>query len=203
MHHQCYNDYMQVAYKCPVCKKSAVNMELQWQKLDDALQVQPMPPQFREAKASVRCNDCGAKSWTMYHWLGNKCTVCDSYNTDEVEVVGLPERDGRPVTMQRRDRERPALEGRLNGHRPGVVPSPGSGSYFLEPTTDEAARPSTSDSVMGIPTTFSPYDMLQRVSRSFSPIRNYLANREADMENNPEEVDFWGSDGRFLSGEED
>ena len=43
MHGLCYQDLMKVTYKCPVCSKSAVNMELQWRKLDDEIRAQPMP----------------------------------------------------------------------------------------------------------------------------------------------------------------
>lgn len=43
MHSSCYKDLMNVTYRCPVCNKSAVNMELQWRKLDDEIRVQPMP----------------------------------------------------------------------------------------------------------------------------------------------------------------
>lgn len=43
MHGDCYKDLMAVTYKCPVCNKSAVNMELQWRKLDDEIAAQPMP----------------------------------------------------------------------------------------------------------------------------------------------------------------
>ncbi|WPH01012.1 zf-CHY-domain-containing protein [Acrodontium crateriforme] len=43
MHGDCYKDLMAVTYKCPVCSKSAVNMELQWRKLDEEIQFQPMP----------------------------------------------------------------------------------------------------------------------------------------------------------------
>lgn len=43
MHGACYHDLMAVTYKCPVCNKSAVNMEIQWRKLDDAIAAQPMP----------------------------------------------------------------------------------------------------------------------------------------------------------------
>ncbi|KAK5009795.1 hypothetical protein LTR60_005111, partial [Cryomyces antarcticus] len=63
-------------------------MELQWRKLDQAIETQPMPEQYAETKAFVRCNDCGGKGWTRYHWLGNKCTTCDSYNTNEVKLSG-------------------------------------------------------------------------------------------------------------------
>ena len=43
MHGECYRDLMAVTYKCPVCSKSAVNMELQWRKLTDEILAQPMP----------------------------------------------------------------------------------------------------------------------------------------------------------------
>lgn len=49
--------------------------------------------------------------------------------------------------------------------------------------------------------------MIQRVNRSLSPIRNYLGVRGEDagpvnLDNNGI-VDFWGTDGQFLSGGED
>ncbi|GAM82903.1 hypothetical protein ANO11243_008890 [Dothideomycetidae sp. 11243] len=43
MHASCYKELMNVTYRCPVCSKSAVNMELQWRKLDDEIRLQPMP----------------------------------------------------------------------------------------------------------------------------------------------------------------
>lgn len=43
MHAACYKELMNVTYRCPVCNKSAVNMELQWRKLDDEIRMQPMP----------------------------------------------------------------------------------------------------------------------------------------------------------------
>ncbi|KAH9842140.1 Zinc-ribbon, partial [Teratosphaeria destructans] len=43
MHGECYRDLMAVTYKCPVCSKSAVNMDVQWRKLDDEIAAQPMP----------------------------------------------------------------------------------------------------------------------------------------------------------------
>jgi uncharacterized CHY-type Zn-finger protein len=48
MHGSCYKDLMAVTYKCPVCSKSAVNMELQWRKLDDEIALQPMPEEDGE-----------------------------------------------------------------------------------------------------------------------------------------------------------
>jgi hypothetical protein len=74
-----------------MCKKSAVNMELQWQKLTQAIESQPMPEQFESTRAVIKCNDCSAKSAVKYHWLGNKCGTCDSYNTNELRIVNGPE----------------------------------------------------------------------------------------------------------------
>ncbi|KAJ4294526.1 hypothetical protein N0V90_008217 [Kalmusia sp. IMI 367209] len=88
---ECYNQYMETAYKCPTCKKSAVNMELQWQKLTQAIESQPMPEQFVNTRAIIQCNDCAAKSSVKYHWLGNKCNSCDSYNTNELRILNGPE----------------------------------------------------------------------------------------------------------------
>lgn len=65
-------------------------MELQWQKLDRAIEAQPMPSQFTETKAWITCNDCAARTCTKYHWLGNKCTICDSYNTNFDKLVNSP-----------------------------------------------------------------------------------------------------------------
>ncbi|KAF1850000.1 uncharacterized protein K460DRAFT_360865 [Cucurbitaria berberidis CBS 394.84] len=91
LHKGCYNLYMETAYKCPICKKSAVCMDLQWQKLTQAIESQPMPDQFSNTRAIVQCNDCSAKSSVKYHWLGNQCGSCDSYNTNELRILNGPE----------------------------------------------------------------------------------------------------------------
>ncbi|EON62759.1 hypothetical protein W97_01984 [Coniosporium apollinis CBS 100218] len=87
MHRACYLRYMESDYKCPICKKSAVNMELQWRKLEDAIATQPMPPQFRDTRVVVHCNDCSGRSSVAYHWVGNKCGWCDSFNTNELQLL--------------------------------------------------------------------------------------------------------------------
>jgi DNA-directed RNA polymerase subunit RPC12/RpoP len=78
LHKECYNQYMETAYKCPTCKKSAVNMELQWQKLTQAIESQPMPEQFADTRAVIQCNDCSAKSSVKY-------------NTNELRIINGPE----------------------------------------------------------------------------------------------------------------
>ena len=82
---------METAYKCPICKKSAVKMDLQWRKLTSAIESQPMPEQFANTRAIIQCNDCYRKSSVKYHWLGNQCENCDSYNTNELRILNGPE----------------------------------------------------------------------------------------------------------------
>ena len=89
MHRGCYEEHIKSAYKCPICSKSVVNMETQFRNLDIAIQMQPMPEKFRDTRAVVLCNDCSARTTTEYHWLGLKCAVCRSYNTSELQILGV------------------------------------------------------------------------------------------------------------------
>ncbi|KAI8692714.1 hypothetical protein NCS56_00028500 [Fusarium sp. Ph1] len=88
IHKKCYEQHMKVSYKCPICNKSLTNMESQFRNLDVAIQSQPMPPEFRDTTAVILCNDCSGKSTVRYHWLGLKCSICRSYNTVELNIVG-------------------------------------------------------------------------------------------------------------------
>ncbi|KAK4935194.1 hypothetical protein LTR28_010418, partial [Elasticomyces elasticus] len=114
MHANCYKQLMRYSYRCTVCNRSAVNMELEWRKLDEMIRQQPMPEEYiddlpevesmaaephdeagRPATGTVRrgmiwvgCNDCGGRGWTKFHWLGNKCSLCDSYNTNQMNIGG-------------------------------------------------------------------------------------------------------------------
>lgn len=63
-------------------------METQFRNLDVLIHGQPMPPEFRDTKALVLCNDCSGKCTVPYHWLGLKCSICRSYNTVELQILG-------------------------------------------------------------------------------------------------------------------
>lgn len=79
---------MRVSYKCPICNKSLANMETQFRNLDIVIQSQPMPPEFRDTKAVILCNDCSGRCTVPYHWVGLKCAICLSYNTVELQIIG-------------------------------------------------------------------------------------------------------------------
>ncbi|KAI0541647.1 hypothetical protein GGR58DRAFT_410425 [Xylaria digitata] len=89
IHRDCLDQHQKTSYKCPICNKSLHNMESQFRNLDLSIEAQPMPQEFRDARAIVLCHDCSAKSSTMYHWLGLKCGVCESYNTAQLQMIGL------------------------------------------------------------------------------------------------------------------
>ncbi|KAK1969613.1 CHY zinc finger protein [Colletotrichum sublineola] len=96
IHQKCYDEHMLRSYKCPICNKSLLNMQSQFRQLELAILAQPMPPEFRDTRATVLCNDCSGKSSVPYHWLGLKCAICTSYNTVELQISGG--RDGTPAT---------------------------------------------------------------------------------------------------------
>ena len=88
IHEDCYMEHMKTSYKCPICHKSAINMETHFRNLDVEIQQQPMPPEFQDTKAVILCNDCCAKTSVKYHWLGLRCAICRSYNTVELQIIG-------------------------------------------------------------------------------------------------------------------
>jgi len=88
IHEACFTEWCNTSYKCPICSKSIANMETQFRRLDHHIDEQPMPEEYRDNRAYVFCNDCNSRSITKYHWLGLKCSICESYNTTQLELLG-------------------------------------------------------------------------------------------------------------------
>jgi hypothetical protein len=65
-------------------------MEAAWRQLDASIQAQPMPPEFSQARCFVLCSDCEKKSHSPFHFLGQKCAECGSYNTKIISREGFP-----------------------------------------------------------------------------------------------------------------
>ena len=74
IHYVCWTEHMKNSYKCPICSKSMVNMDLTFRQYDNDIEAQPMPSQFKDTKAWVFCNDCTNKSLVPFHWIGLKCS---------------------------------------------------------------------------------------------------------------------------------
>lgn len=209
-------------------------MELNWRKLTHDIESQPMPSQFADTKVYIQCNDCSAKGSVKYHFLGNKCNTCDSYNTNELHFIAEPDLIQTLQAMQEMELAQqanseclPLRPVRSNDDPPRAARLRSGGSYFqtdreLAGDIQPATRPGTATSALD-QFSLSPQDLFSRFSRSLSPIRHYLNGsneilksfrdsagetpndtrsrvREGDQN---EELDFWGEDGRILSGEED
>lgn len=202
IHRKCHDELMKTSYKCPICNQSVVNMEIQFRALDRAIESQPMPPEFQDTKAVVSCNDCYAKCMVKYHWLGLKCSICDSYNTAQLQILsdgeieestdmGVVDAENSqqlgdsnlPLDSQMHfpDNPRPARSRRHSSH-----------IWLVPPATE-------SNSLR-----FSPYYVPQRMGRSVSPFRSsgfpddpmsVEATVDAvEPDDEEDDVDFWGGD---------
>ena len=196
IHQECYYEHMKSSYKCPICSKSTVNMETQFRNLDRAIDSQPMPPQFRDTKAMVSCNDCYAKSAVKYHWLGLKCAICDSYNTAQLSILSdpaieVPAIDAREVENlgsenQPSGDEAPSM---IIGTGPLRIRRHSSHLYTREVSNEEYNR-------------LSPYPLPSRLARSASPVRSFgifgsnmaEAAETDDLVDENDDLDFWGRD---------
>ncbi|KAB5528218.1 hypothetical protein PHYPO_G00137820 [Pangasianodon hypophthalmus] len=70
-------------YRCPLCMRSALNMEEYWEERDVEIAQSPMPPEFNSRKVKILCNDCQNRCTVDFHILGMKCSSCGSYNTSQ------------------------------------------------------------------------------------------------------------------------
>jgi hypothetical protein len=192
IHHSCYYDHMKSSYKCPICSKSTVNMETQFQNLTRAIETQPMPPQFQDTKAMVSCNDCYAKSAVKYHWLGLKCAICDSYNTVQLSILSDPA-VGVPVIESREVDNATVPEQAAGEASPFTYLSPGTGPARLRRHSSHAPTSS-------LPPRYAPYPVPERIGRSVSPVRgpgffegaDVVDAGEIEDSGEEDELDFWG-----------
>ncbi|KAI9678186.1 MAG: hypothetical protein M1817_006131 [Caeruleum heppii] len=186
IHHQCYYEHMKTSYRCPICSRSIVNMEIQFRNLDRSIEDQPMPPQFQDTRALVYCNDCCAKSSVKYHWLGLKCAVCDSYNTAQLQILSgsdPPASDPQPQPQIRPPDSTAISDPTTTTPEDPIIPSSvGLDPASASPPTSRHApvrrgRPTSSH---GTNVRFSPYPTPERAGRSVSPLSTLGGSRGED-----------------------
>ncbi|RKF73191.1 putative chy zinc finger [Golovinomyces cichoracearum] len=194
IHKACYEEHLKTSYKCPICSKSTINMETQFRNLDRAVISQPMPPEFRDTKAMVSCNDCCAKSSVNYHWLGLKCAICGSYNTAQISII----------SQSTGGNENQDSSNNSNSH----VNFVSSNATSSPPESNMARQRRHSTYVNQSASNFRNNDSIlsmqipNRVSRSISPTRGIeLCDDESspaietdDSAGESDELDFWGLD---------
>lgn len=57
--------------------------------LNQAIKSQPMPAAYGEARAKIYCQDCQEYNEVPFHFVGLKCCNCGSFNTRELERLGV------------------------------------------------------------------------------------------------------------------
>lgn len=155
----------------------------------------------------VGCNDCGGKGWTNFHWLGLKCPVCDGYNTNQMLIPISDDRWSAPLPGTQRQRQHDftgvdairsfggdvdsveivderadsayafATSPSQQPTQPSGVPVPRRSYFFRAEEEELASRPPSSSGQDG---RFLSYDgLLQRFSRSLSPMRTYIEGFDA------------------------
>ncbi|ODV85904.1 hypothetical protein CANARDRAFT_197537 [[Candida] arabinofermentans NRRL YB-2248] len=87
IHQSCFDEFSKHSYKCPVCSRTVMNMELQFRVLDKEIKESKMPDGMADWKTVIKCVDCGGKSKVPYHYLGMRCDHCKSYNTMQLKLI--------------------------------------------------------------------------------------------------------------------
>ncbi|RMZ88550.1 hypothetical protein DV736_g4220, partial [Chaetothyriales sp. CBS 134916] len=212
IHESCFGEWCKTSYKCPICSKSIANMESQFRRLDRHIDEQPMPEEYQSTRAYVFCNDCNSRSVAPYHWLGLKCVLCESYNTTQLELLGL-QRTAQMQEMQEQQEER--------AQESGVGEAGMTASQSHTPTEELTLPAGTGESdasgtrAISVPTlsTGLPWLMMPsptaRSARSMSPVvGSYfgtgqthavpttvapaeVSRREPPLEDD-DNLDFWG-----------
>ncbi|KIW44140.1 uncharacterized protein PV06_05173 [Exophiala oligosperma] len=208
IHEDCFAEWCNASYKCPICSKSIANMESQFRRLDRHIEEQPMPEEYRDNRAYIFCNDCNSRSVTRYHWLGLKCSLCESYNTTQLELLGAEH-----TPQLEREQER--------AQQAGISEAAITASQSHTPT-GELTQPATTRPADGTPprpidtalntrspgsrtSWLSPHSPTARSVRSQSPvIGSYFGTGQRTMEpaepprrgatplEDDDDLDFWG-----------
>jgi hypothetical protein len=107
IHAKCLNQYFRSGrYSCPICSKtySDVDMSPVWREIDRAIELQPVPEEYKEWKVEILCNDCNVKEITAFHFIGNKCSKCQGYNTNIITTI-RPEDNENPDQQQQQQQQ--------------------------------------------------------------------------------------------------
>lgn len=85
MHLSCFSMYRRGQnYTCPLCQRSMEDMKDHFALLDSAIRMQPMPAAYLSTVSNIYCQDCNKTGQVQYHFVGQKCPHCGSYNTREM-----------------------------------------------------------------------------------------------------------------------
>ncbi|PGH28945.1 hypothetical protein GX50_08309 [[Emmonsia] crescens] len=222
IHQKCFSQYSRTSYRCPICSKTIANMEAHFRSLDRTIKDQPMPPDFRDTRALISCNDCSAKSVVQYHWLGLKCEICYSYNTTQIRLLTTGDNNDENTHRREANEARDISRNISIPIRMARLPQSSDGNHALTEgtmlsTMSRSVPAHDTNTSLGAP---QPTDQTTSYRRSFStiPLRtvpamigNYFGlRRRSDSvwsisdphgdednsrptNNDNDDIDFWGS----------
>ncbi|KAL8641746.1 MAG: hypothetical protein Q9228_001489 [Teloschistes exilis] len=143
-------------------------MDVQFRRLEEAIESQPMPPEFQDMKALIHCNDCHAKSSVKYHWLGLKCSVSIPDHATQVPELS----------------QHAYARGRL----PEVV-APSRAATFSAPPSSE---PLAADGSERRCVRSQDPNATSRLPQSPTLVTTSDDGSATESESNEEDLDFWG-----------
>ena len=80
--------FLRVAYdQLPIFSPYSALLLDSFALLDAAVRMQPMPAAYLSTLSNVYCQDCEKTGQCKYHFVGQKCPNCGSYNTRELGRV--------------------------------------------------------------------------------------------------------------------
>ncbi len=85
MHLSCFTEYRRGQnYTCPLCMRCMEDMSDYFSLLDQAVRLQAMPVAYQNTICNIYCQDCEKTGQCRYHFVGQKCEYCGSYNTRDM-----------------------------------------------------------------------------------------------------------------------
>ena len=90
LHRPCMQSFLESGEsQCPLCKRSTLGPEQQQFMIiqtDIEIMMTPMPEEYRDKRAQIRCYECRSESEAPFHIFGLKCQSeeCGSYNTVKI-----------------------------------------------------------------------------------------------------------------------
>lgn len=90
IHEECFKNMLKKKqYKCPLCKKSIINMKEHWLAKDQLANLEMIPFSYMNKRQIIFCNDCEQKSDIKFSFDYKKCRNCNGYNTNEIETYDM------------------------------------------------------------------------------------------------------------------
>ncbi len=80
LHQDCYEMLTKTSYKCPICSKSIKNTADIFQRMRKDIAKTPLGPELSK-NIKIKCHDCAGQSTVKFHYIGNECCHCKSFNT--------------------------------------------------------------------------------------------------------------------------